>query len=187
METYDIEEIKSKVEVMSLREKIEYLRDVQGDIMNEIEELESIESEVEELLSDAEEQISEKYDSEIGAALKEVLSAHPDKDCFYANVKNTLDIVGMLFCFIYLSEEGVNQLSIRISGLRPITRVVDFNAEFGDIVKQLFPEAKYRNMLFDFNLTTEADLIPLVKEIAEKLLSINPKIEDLARKYGVWG
>ena len=187
MENYDLEEIKSNVEGMSLREKIEYLRDIQEELIYEIDELETVEGEVKELLNDAEDQVGEKYDSEIGAALKEVLSAHPDKDCFYANVKNTLDIVGMLFCFIYLSEEGVNQLSIRISGLRPITRVVDFNAEFGDIVKQLFPEAKYRNMLFDFNLATEADLIPLVKEIAEKLLSINPKIEDLARKYGVWG
>lgn len=185
MEHYDIEEIKSNVEGMSLREKIEYLRDVQEELIYEIDELETVEGEVKELLNDAEDQVGEKYDSEIGAALKEVLSAHPDKDCsLYAN---TLDFEGMLFCFIYLSEEGVNQLSIRISGLRPITRVVDFNAEFGDIVKQLFPEAKYRNMLFDFNLATEADLIPLVKEIAEKLLSINQKIEHLASKYGVWG
>lgn len=43
METYDIEEIKSKMEGMSLREKIDCLRDVQGSIMNEIEELESVE------------------------------------------------------------------------------------------------------------------------------------------------
>lgn len=186
MGTYDIEEIKTKVEGMSLREKIEYLRDVQGDIMNEIEELESVESEVEELLSDAEEQISEKYDSEIGVALSDVIDAHPGEACtLIPNI--TLDIAGLRFCFIFWSGEGFNQLSIAISVRKHIIRTGDFNAEFGDVVKQMFPEAKYRNMSFDFNLATEADAIPLVKEIAEKLLSINQKIEDLARKYGVWG
>ena len=184
MGTYDIEEIKSKVEGMSLREKIEYLRDVQGDIMNEIEELESIESEVEELLSDAEEQISEKYDSEIGAALNDVIAAHPGEACtLIPNI--TLDIAGLRFCFIYLSGEGVSQLSIGILGRKQIIRTGDFNAEFGDIVKQMFPEAKYRNMSFDFNLSTEADTVPvlLVKDIAEKLVSIAPKIAELAVRF----
>ena len=36
MENYDIEEIKSKVEVMTLREKIEYLRDIQEELIYEI-------------------------------------------------------------------------------------------------------------------------------------------------------
>lgn len=184
METYDIEEIKSKMEGMSFREKIEYLRDVQGDIMNEIEELESIESEVEELLSDAEEQISEKYDSEIGAALNDVIAAHPGEACtLIPNI--TLDIAGLRFCFIFWSGEGVSQLSIGILGRKQIIRTGDFNAEFGDIVKQLFPEAKYGNMSFEFSWAEETDAVPvvLVKDIAEKLVSITPKIADLAGKF----
>ena len=185
METYDIEEIKSNVEGMSLREKIEYLRDVQGDIMNEIEELESIESEVEELLSDAEEQISEKYDSEIGVALNDVIAAHPGEACtLIPNI--TLDIAGLRFCFMYWPGVGLNELSIGISGRKHIIRTGDFNAEFGDIVKQLFPEAKYGNMSFEFSWAAETDAVPvvLVKDIAEKLVSIAPKIAELAGKYG---
>ena len=97
----------------------------------------------------------------------------------------TLDIAGLRFCFIFWSGEGVSQLSVGILGRKQIIRTGDFNAEFGDIVKQLFPEAKYRNMLFDFNLTTEADTVPvlLVKDIAEKLLSISTKIAELAGKF----
>lgn len=184
MKNYDIEEIKSTVEGMSLREKIEYLRDVQWDIMNEIEELESVEIEVEELLSDAETQVNEKYDSEIGVVLNDVKAAHPGDACTLIT-NTTLDIEGLRFCFMYWPGDGFNQLSIAISGRKHIIQTGDFNAEFGDIVKQLFPEAKYRNMSFEFNLATEADTVPvvLVKDIAEKLVSIAPKIADLAEKY----
>lgn len=184
METYDIEEIKSNVEGMSLREKIEYLRDVQGDIMNEIEELESIESEVEELLSDAEEQISEKYDSEIGVALNDVIAAHPGEACtLIPNI--TLDIAGLRFCFIFWSGEGVSQLSVGILGRKQIIRTGDFNAEFKDILKQILSDAKYNDMSFylPLEIETESDAILLVKEVAEKLVSIAPKMAELAGRY----
>lgn len=139
---------------------------------------------MEELLSDAEEQISEKYDSEICAALNDVIAAHPGEACtLIPNI--TLDIAGLRFCFIYLSGEGISQLSIGILGRKQIIRTGDFNAEFGDIVKQLFPEAKYKNMSFEFNLATESDTVPvvLVKDIAEKLVSIAPKIAEMAGRY----
>lgn len=183
MKTFNIEEIKSKMEGMSLQEKEEYLQEVYDDIKNEIEKLEEVESGVLELLGNVAMQIRKKYHTEIGAALNDVIVAHSDEDC--TSTANTLEIAGLRFCFLYWPGEGFNELSIGISGREPIIRTGDFNAEFGDIVKQLFPEAKYGNMSFEFSWAAETDAVPmvLVKDIAEKLLSIAPKIAEIAGKY----
>lgn len=181
METHDIEEIKLALECMSNQEKIEYLHNVQNEIRVEIEELEAAENGVEELLSDALTQVEEKYNSEITAALNDIIAAHPGEVCTL-NPNNTLDIEGLRSRFIW-QEEGFDQLYIYISGRKHIIRTGDFNAEFKEILKQLLPDAKYDNMSFHFRIGTEADTAPLVKDIAEKLVAIAPKIAELARKY----
>lgn len=178
---YDIEEIKSDLEELSLREKLEKLEEIQEEIQAEIDDLESSLSEVDDMISDINMQIDEGYSVEIDSALKSVASACQPSICSLLP-DHTLDIEGLCCRFLHFSGND-NQLLITFNGRKPIIRVNDFCAEFKEIIKPLLPEAHLDNMEMTIMLTEETDAGMVIKDVAEKLISVAPAIAELAVRF----
>ncbi len=180
MSTYDINELKDELVGLSLQEKRERLEDIQAEIDSEMEELEAASSEVSSLLADVEEEVNVGYDKELLAALKEVAVAHNDQYPQLPN--NTLDIEGLHFRFFrYCCEES--KLNVDIEGRKHIVRVRDFQKDFDALLKTILPDAYPSEKKFVIILKDSEDISAVVKNVAEKLISVAPKIKEMAGEY----
>lgn len=177
MKKYDISELEAELEGLPIWEKKSHLENVQNDIESEIEELETAKDEVEDLLSDVENQINEGYKSEIQTALKGIPS-----DVCKLLPDNTLDIEGLKFEFYRFCEDD-DTLHISISGRKPIVNTGDFNAEFKAFLQPILPDAKYKDMQICIHIDDNSEVAALVKGIAEKLITEAPKIVEMGGKY----
>ncbi len=183
MSTYDIDELKDELEGLSLQEKRERLESVQAEIDSEIEELETASSEVHSLLSDIEEEINIGYNKELQAALKEVVAAHDGKYPILLN--NTLDIEGLQFRFSHYCWDE-SKLNVDIEGRKHIIRVRDFQKDFDALLKTILTEAYSSEKKFVIILKEGDDISAVVKNVAEKLISVAPKIKEMAKEYNLY-
>ncbi|MBO4587303.1 MAG: hypothetical protein J5711_00160 [Bacteroidales bacterium] len=177
MENYDIGEIETELECLSLQEKRERLKNVQNEIESKIEELEAAKDDVNDLLSDVEDHINDNYEAEIYTALKGISS-----DACKLLPDNTLDIEGLKFGF-YRFCENDNTLNIYINGRMPIVNTGDFDAEFKAFLQPILPNAKYKDRQLSIRIDDNREVATLVKGIVEKLIAEAPKIVGLGGKY----
>ncbi len=180
MSTYDIDELKDELEGLSLQEKRERLEDVQSEITSEMEALESSLADVSTLLSEVEEEVNISYNKEIRTALEAAVAPYGGKYPLLFN--NALDIDGLQFRFSHYCWDE-SKLHVNIEGRKHIVRVRDFQQNFDALLKQILPEAYPLEKNFIIVLK-EGDEVPsVVKHVGEKLMSIAPQIQGLAKKY----
>ncbi len=180
MSTYDIDELKDELEGLSLQEKRERLENIQSEISNEIENLESSLADVSTLLSEVEEEVNISYSKEIRTALAAAVSPHGDKYSIILN--NTLDIEGLQFRFShYCWDEG--KLHVTIEGRKHIVRVRDFQQSFDALLKQILPEACPSEKKFVMVIKDGDDVPSVVQHVVEQLISVAPQIQEMAKEY----
>ncbi len=180
MSTCDIDELKNELERLSLQEKRERLEDVQSEITSEIEVLESSLADVSTLLSEVEEEVIISYSKEIRTALDAVVAAHDGKYPLLFN--NALDIEGLQFRFShYCWDEG--KINIDIEGRKHIIRARDFQKDFDALLKTILPNAYPLEKKFVVILKDGDDSSAVVKHVVEKLISVAPKIKEMAEEY----
>lgn len=178
---YDIEEIKSDIEGLSLQKQLEQLEEIQNEIQTEIDELESSWDEVDDLVCDIRTQIDENYNAEINSVLETIVSTY-QPGTYSLLPYNTLDIEGLCCQFMRFSDND-EQLLVDFSGRKPIIRLNDFINAFTEIIKPLFPKYPIERLRLTFSLDDDTDVSQLVKEVAEKLISVAPSIAELAVQF----
>ncbi len=180
MSTYDIDELKDELAGLSLQEKRARLEDAKSEITSEIEALESSLADVCSLLSEAEEEVNVCYNKEISTALKEVVAAHDGKYPILLN--NTLDIEGLRFRFShYCWDEG--KLHVTIEGRKHIVLIRDFQSDFDELLKTIIPDARPSEKKFVMVLKDGDDVPSVVQHVVEQLVSVAPKIQEMAKEY----
>ncbi len=180
MSTYDFEEIKDELEGLSVEEKRERLEEMQAEFICEIEELESSLAATNRLLSEIEEEVNNGYNKELETALKEVCAAHNDQYPLLPN--NTLDVEGLQFRFSHYCWDE-SKLHVDIEGRKHIIRVRDFQKDFDALLKTILPEAYPSEKKFVIIMKESDDTSAVIKNVAEKLLSIASQIKDMAVEY----
>ena len=176
----DFEDLKDNLEGLSLQEKKIKLVEFQSEVEDEILSLQTISSEVDDMLGNVLDELNVVFKNEIQAALEEIVSASQNE--FMVLEESTLDIEGLRFIFMRFALED-KYLRVYVKEKIYSYRTRDFQIDIDIFIREIFPEATLGDCEVTFTLKNSDDINTMIKNIVTKLLSVRDKIKELAVEY----
>lgn len=176
----DFEDLKDNLEGLSLQEKKIKLEEFQSEVEDEILSLQTISSEVDDMLGNVLDELGVVFKNEIQAALEEIVSASQNE--FMVLEESTLDIEGLRFIFKRFALED-KYLRVYVKEKIYSYRTRDFQIDIDKFIREIFPEATLRDCEVTFTLKNSDDISTMIKYIVTTLLSVRDKIKELAVEY----
>ena len=176
MEYEDISEIEEKLEGLSLKEKIDLLEEVKSEIENEIEELESFSSKVDDLLSE----VKDQMDNKLTTALSDAVGVYPEDVCQLVD-KYTIDIEGLQLLFF--CDYGKLEICLNGRYCNKAFSVANFSTDFQEMIKNDLPQVVVSEMKMIWQLAEDADVSAVIRRIVDVMVLHAEDIAKLVKKY----